>query len=46
MLGIDKHDFRKRMSSDPNFPKAADGSRKRRWYANDILIYQAIRSKS
>jgi hypothetical protein len=45
MLGIDKHDFRARMANDPDFPKAADGNRKRRWLADDILIYQAIRRK-
>lgn len=42
ILGMKGREFDKRMEHDPNFPRASDGSRGRRWLQDDILVYKAI----
>lgn len=42
ILGVRGREFNNRMENDPNFPKASDGNRKRRWLSDDILIYKVI----
>lgn len=42
LLRMDGREFNNRMANDPNFPKASDGNRKRRWLCDDIIIYKAI----
>jgi hypothetical protein len=42
ILGVRGREFNNRMEHDPNFPKASDGNRKRRWLCDDILVYKVI----
>lgn len=42
ILGVRNREFNNRMENDPNFPKASDRNRKKRWLRDDILIYKVI----